>query len=270
MQDDVSYPGNGLHQGGMVELKNGDWWFIIMQDRGPIGRVPYLVPVKWVNGWPMLGVNGKDVITYTCPNVGKTYPVTVPATSDEFNSNKLGLQWQWNHNPDNAYWSLTARTGFIRLTALQADVLKYARNTLTQRVQGPASFATVEMDVDGLKNGNVAGLGIFQFPYAYVAIQQKGIERQVVMCNDDSIIETALTHFVGHKIWFRTRVTDKDFTAHFYFSTDGKDFHPIGNELKMQLGLDWTANRFALFNYSTKEDGVGGFADFNWFRMIGK
>ena len=71
MNDCSSYPPNGLHQGGMVQLKNGDWWFIIMQDRGPIGRVPHLVPVEWVDGWPMLGRNGKDVITYPKPEVGK-------------------------------------------------------------------------------------------------------------------------------------------------------------------------------------------------------
>ena len=86
MQDDSSYPPNGLHQGGMVQLKNGDWWFIIMQDRGAIGRVPYLVPVTWKDGWPMLGVDGKDAITYKKPEVGKTYKIQSPATTDEFSA----------------------------------------------------------------------------------------------------------------------------------------------------------------------------------------
>ena len=85
VEDNSSYPPNGLHQGGMVQLKNGDWWFIIMQDRGPIGRVPHLLPVTWVDGWPMLGVNGKDAITYQKPNVGEQVKITIPATSDDFN-----------------------------------------------------------------------------------------------------------------------------------------------------------------------------------------
>jgi len=167
-----------LHQGGMVQLKNGSWWFIIMQDRGPIGRVSNLEPVTWVNDWPMLGVNGKGVETYLKPDVGVIYPVSVPATSDEFNSSKLGLQWQWNHNPDNSKWSLTKHKGYFRLTAEKAEKLKNARNTLTQRVQGPQSTGTVEMDVRGMKNGDVAGFGIFQFPYAFVCIQQKAGKRQ--------------------------------------------------------------------------------------------
>lgn len=269
VDDNSSYPPNGLHQGGMVQLKNGDWWFIIMQDRGPIGRVPCLMPVKWVDGWPMLGTDGKDVITYPKPNVGKTYPVMVPATSDEFKGKKLGLQWQWNHNPDDTKWTLTERPGYMRLKASQAKSLKEARNTLTQRVQGPSSEGSVLVDITGLEDGNVAGFGVFQFPYAYVAVQQEGDDRKIVMCNDGEIVET-VDALKGNKIWIRARVMDKDFTARFYYSLDGKTYSPIGNELKMGLGLDWTANRFALFNYSTKANGVGGYADFDWFHFTGK
>lgn len=270
MQDDNSYPDNGLHQGGMVQLKNGDWWFIIMQDRGPIGRVPYLVPVEWKDGWPILGVNGKDAVTYNKPAVGKNYKITAPATTDEFNGKKLGLQWQWNHNPDNQRWSLTERLGYMRLKASKAPNLKMARNTLTQRVQGPNSEGTVELDVTGLKNGNVAGFGIFQFPYAYVAVKQENNKRKLVMCNTDNIVETAVEDLKQNKLWIRARVTDKNFTARFYYSLDGKNFHAIGNVLQMDLGLYWTANRFALFNFTTTPEGEEGMADFNWFRFHNK
>lgn len=269
MKDDTSYPSNGLHQGGMVQLKNNDWWFIIMQDRGPIGRVPHLQPVEWIDGWPMLGKNGKDMITYSKPNVGKTYPVISPATADEFNTRQLGLQWQWNHNPDNTKWSLKERPGYLRLKSSYAETLTNARNTLTQRVQGPSSEGSVEIDVTELKDGNVAGFGIFQNPYAYVAIRKTGNTQQIVMCNNGEIIET-IDHFMGNNLWIRARVTDKAFKARFYYSTNGKDFHSIGNELEMGLGFAWTANRFALFSFSTKEEGVGGYADFNWFHYGNK
>lgn len=270
VEDASSYPPNGLHQGGMVQLKNGDWWFVIMQDRGPIGRVPCLLPVKWVDGWPMLGDNGKDLITYPKPAVGKKQqPLTAPATTDEFNSRKLGLQWQWNHNPDNSKWSLSARKGYMRLRASAAGNLKEARNTLTQRIQGPACEGTVALELQGLKDGNVAGFGIFQIPYAYVAVEQERVQRRIVMCNDGKEIEQ-IEHFTGDSIWIRIRVTDKDFTARFYYSLNGTDFHPIGNVLNMGLGLPWTGNRFSLFNFSTKETGIDGYADFNWFRFTNK
>jgi len=265
INDDSTYPGNGLHQGGMVQLKNGEWWFIIMQDRGPFGRVPNLEPVTWVDGWPMIGEKGKGVVTFHKPNVGRVYPIKVPATSDEFNRTTLGLQWQWNHNPDPEKWSLTNRPGYLQLKAGKASDLTKARNTLTQRVQGPNSEGIVEIDVRGLKNGNVAGLGVFQKPYAFVAVRQEGKDREIVMVNDNKTITTIPEKFTGSKIWFKAICTTLSNTALFFYSIDGKNFISVGNDLKMDLGLDWTANRFALFNFSTKDLGIDGNADFNWF-----
>ena len=165
---------------------------------------------------------------------------------------------------------MTERPGYMRLKASEAAHLKEARNTLTQRVQGPSSEGSVVMDVSGLKDGNVAGFGVFEFPYAYVAVRQEGNTRQIVMCNDGNIIETIPQPLQGDKIWIRARVTDREFTARFYYSLDGKKYFPIGNVLKMDLGLPWTANRFALFNFSTKAGGVNGYADFDWFHFTGK
>lgn len=270
VEDDASYPGNGLHQGGMVQLKNGDWWFIIMQDRGPMGRVPNLLPVTWVDGWPILGVDGKDAVVYEKPNVGKSYKCSSPATSDEFSKSKLGLQWQWNHNPDNERWSLAERRGFMRIRASFAKDLPNARNTLTQRVQGPASHGTVKVDIGGLKDGNVAGFGIFESPYAYLAVVQSEGKRKLVFCNDGKATKVIVPDFLGDELWLRARVTDKDFTARFYYSFDGRNFVDSGEVFKMGLGLPWTANRFALLCFSTTVAGVDGYADFDWFRFSGK
>jgi beta-xylosidase len=267
-RDDSSYPRNGLHQGGMVQLKNGDWWFVIMQDRGPIGRVPHLVPVTWVDGWPMLGNDGegKGVLNCKKPDVGAVHPFIAPATTDEFNTARLGLQWQWNHNPDPEKWSLTERPGWLRLKAARAENLTKGRNTLTQRVQGPVSEGIVEMDVRGLKDGDVAGFGIFESPYAFIAVQQEGGDRRIVMVNNGKTIAT-VENFHGECLWIKARATHVGFKADFEYSTDGKSYQPLGNKLRMGLGLAWTANRFALFNYSTKDTGVGGYADFDYFRL---
>ncbi|WP_199139993.1 glycoside hydrolase family 43 protein [Pedobacter sp. ASV12] len=269
INDDHTYPGNGLHQGGMVQLKDGSWWFMIMQDRGPIGRTPNLEPVTWVDGWPMLGIDGKGVTNYQKPNVGKTYPITVPATSDEFNQATLGLQWQWNHNPDHDKWSLKERKGYMRLHASLAKELTTARNTLTQRVQGPFSEGTVELDISGLKDGNIAGFGIFQSPYAYIAVRKEGDQKTLLMVNNGKTIDS-ITNFAQRKLWIKANLTHTDFLASFFYSLDGKNFISFGNKLKMALGYDWTANRFALFNYSTKKEGEQGYADFNWFRFTGQ
>ena len=121
----------------------------------------------------------------------------------------------------------------------------------------------MEIDLSGLKDGNVAGFGVFEFPYAYVAVQQEGDVRKVVMCNDGKIVETAVNNLTQNKIWIKTRVTDKDFTASVFITAWMEStFSPVGDVLKMGLGLPWTANRFALFNFTTREAGVDGIAEF--------
>ena len=105
----------GIHQGALIQTQTGEWWTILFVDSGPFGRFPSLQPVTWVDGWPMIGVNGKAVTTYKKPNVGKTYPIKNFPTSDEFNEKKLGMQWGWNHNPDSTKWSLTKKQGYLRL-----------------------------------------------------------------------------------------------------------------------------------------------------------
>ena len=81
---------NGPHQGGWVETQTGESWFLHFQDKDAYGRIAHLEPVKWVNDWPLMGVDkdgngiGEPVLTYQKPNVGKTYPIETPQESDEF------------------------------------------------------------------------------------------------------------------------------------------------------------------------------------------
>lgn len=270
MHDDGTYPPNGLHQGGLVQLKNGDWWFVIMQDRGPIGRVPHLEPVVWKDGWPMLGRAGdaKGVVTYNKPDVGKIYSIKVPATSDEFNSPKLGLQWQWNHNPDNTRWSLKDRQGYLRLYGGYAPDLKEARNSLTQRVQGPQSSAITEMEIGHMKDGDIAGLAVFESPYGFVGIRQEGSVRRLVMVNDGKVIDSSAAIHAS-KVWLKARATSDGYVASFSYSLDDAHFVSLGDSLHMGLGLPWTANRFVLFNFNTIPDSKAGYVDFNWFHFAG-
>jgi branched-chain amino acid transport system permease protein len=120
---------NGPHQGGLVELENGETWFMHFQSAGAIGRVCHLQPVQWVDDWPLMGVDGEPVTIYSMPNVEVVCPVCVPQTSDEFNSTELKLQWQWNHNPVDEMWSLTERPGYLRLKAMLSQDILHARNT---------------------------------------------------------------------------------------------------------------------------------------------
>lgn len=146
---------NGPHQGALVDA-GGESWFLHFQSRGALGRVVHLQPVSWVDGWPVMGVGGEPVEVWAKPRL-PARPPELPATSDAWGG-ALGWQWQWNHNPVDEAWSLTARPGWLRLRGLGAVDLRRARNTLTQRLMGPRGRVEVELDGRALAEGQVAGL----------------------------------------------------------------------------------------------------------------
>ncbi|PWT75640.1 MAG: beta-xylosidase [Bacteroidetes bacterium] len=260
----------GIHQGALIELPNGDWWTMLFVDSGPFGRFPSLQPVKWVDGWPMVGVEGKAVSTYKKPNVGKTYPIKNFPTSDEFNQKGLGLQWGWNHNPDSANWSLTKRPGSMRLTTGKVvSDLTVAGNTLTQRPfakrdQTIPTIASIKMDVSKMKVGDIAGLAVFQDPYAYIGVSQTKNGKYILMVNNGKAVDSVAIN--ESTIYLRTLASNSTQKARFMYSLDNKIYKPIGEELFMRFNLRiFTGNKFCLFNYATKE--AGGYVDFDWFRV---
>ena len=276
-------PNFGIHQGALIKTQTGEWWTMLFVDNGPFGRFPSLQPVTWENGWPMVGVKGEAVVTYNKPDVGKTYPIQVLPTSDEFDSTKLGFQWGWNHNPDSTKWSLTENPGHLRLeTAKVVDSLQKARNTLTQRMfayysDKLASIATTKMNFGNMKEGDIAGLAIFQDPYAYIGIKKVKGKNYIVMVNNGKTIDSSAVkgstiylrasaiHGSGAAHYFDGKAAPGTGTASFSYSTDNKSFIKIGNELKMKFNLKiFTGNKFCLFNYATKT--LGGYIDFDWFR----
>jgi len=261
--------GTGLHQGALIETQTGEWWTIIFQDGGAFGRFPTLQPVTWIDDWPIVGVDGKGVVTYKKPNVGRKYPIKVLPTSDEFDSTKLGMQWGWNHNPDSTKWSLKKNPGYLRLsTAKMVSNLHEARNTLTQRIfayysRSIPSTAAVKMSIDNMQDGDIAGLAVFQDPYAFIGIKQTNGQQYVVMVNNGESIDSMGIN--DSTIYLSALADYGTSNASFAYSFDNQSFKQLGNELAMQFNLSvFTGNKFCLFNYATS--ATGGFVDFDWFR----
>lgn len=280
------FEGQKIHQGGLVETQTGQWWTILFRDAGAIGRIPYLEPVVWKDGWPTLGKNGRDVTEngsgYKKPDVGGGAPLSYLPTNDAFGGTRLGMQWQWNHNPDNEAWSLSH--GWLRLnTTGTATDLMQARNSLTQRILGysPAntaankvtdSYGTIKMAIAGMKDGDIAGLAVFQDPYAMIAIrQQDGVRRlyskrgdyedwgKVTEAKDEEgpVIE-------ADTIYLRAIVNFGTSVAKFYYSLDNQNWTKFGIDLNMRYTLRiFVGQRFYIFNYATQQNG--GYVDIDWF-----
>jgi beta-xylosidase len=269
----IAFQDLGVAQGSLIDTPDGRWFAYLFRDYGAVGRIPYLVPVEWKDGWPVLGDNGKVPEILDLPANKSLIPGIVK--SDEFNRKKkdadLPLVWQWNHNPDNKLWSVRERKGFLRLKTGRIDKeVITARNTLTQRTFGPTSSGLVSVDVSAIKDGDRVGLLALQSDYGWVGVKQEAGKKSVVMVNapDGKPQEVATVPLDQNKVFLRI---DCDFTnmkdeALFYYSLDGKNWLPIGNTLKMKYKLThFMGYRFGLFNYATKEKG--GYADFDWFRI---
>lgn len=263
----------GVAQGGLIDTPDGNWYAYLFRDYGSVGRIPYLVPVKWVNDWPVLGVEGKVPETLDLPPGKGLIPGIV--ASDEFSRKKndrpLPLAWQWNHNPDDKRWSLNDRKGYLRLTTGRVDTsFLLARNTLTQRTIGPECTGSTSVDVSGMKEGDFAGLALLQRKFGIVGVRNDNGNKSIVMVNADSgkPVEVERIPLSGNTVYLKAECNFRDLadTARFFYSLDGKSWTPIGSQLKMAYTLPhFMGYRFGLFNYATKEPG--GFADFDFFHI---
>ena len=264
----------GVAQGGLIDTPEGNWYAYLFRDFGSVGRIPYLVPVKWQDGWPVLGIDGKVPAEINLPASKGLIPGIV--ASDDFNREKeesaLPLVWQWNHNPDNDLWSIHARSGYLRLYTGRIDTsFEMARNTLTQRTFGPLCSGSVSLDISDMKEGDFAGICLLQKKYGLAGVRIENGRPLIVMVNADSgkPVETERIPLSQKVIYLKAECDFRNRTdrGYFYFSIDGKAWTPIGNQLKMEYSLmeHFMGYRFGLFNYATKFSG--GYADFDFFHV---
>lgn len=259
---------SGYAQGGVFDTPEGDWYSMVFQDSGPVGRVPRLLPVTWEDGWPVYeSSNNRIDLNFNL------------VSSDDFNyqSNNLALEWQWNHNPDNNYWSLTDRPGYLRLVTGRVDSsIHQTQNTLTQRTFGPESSAVVAVDISNMKNGDYAGLAAFQYYYGFVGAKMSEDSKSIVMVRastddpgkENSPIEIESLDIKEDRVYLKVESEFGDWRqqAYFYYSLDGEKWEKIGEAINMVYTIPhFMGYRFALFNYATKT--TGGYVDFDYFKI---
>ena len=260
---------NGVAQGGIFDTPDGKWYALLFRDSGPVGRMSHLVPMEWKDGWPVPTSGSKAPSTIDLPE--SPLPGYGMVTSDDFESSELALEWQFNHNPDNKNWSLSANPGFYRITTGRTDSrVVNAKNTLTQRTFGPKCSGRTLVDGTGMKDGDMAGLVALQDDKGFVALAKESGSYKVVMYtgNKDGERQAASQALSGSKVYLRI---DFDLpidrgTAYFYYSTDGNTWTKIGSDVKLNYDLHmFVGVRWGLFNFATKT--AGGYADFDWFKV---
>jgi beta-xylosidase len=255
------------NQGGLIQLANGDWWFVTHQGTGDWeGRAMVLLPITWINGWPIIGKPGADGIgsmMWSCKKPVEGLAIMTPQSSDEFKDKMLSPQWEWNYQPRDDKWSLTERPGFLRLHAFRPlkenDLLK-AGNTLTQRAfRTSGNEVTIKLDLTGMADGQLAGLCHFAGGWSAVGVLQKGDARAVCYAEKGKLIPgPAVT---GNDLWIRS-TWGFDGQSQYSYSTDGKTFSSFGSKWNLTWG-HYRGDRIGIFCFNNKADN--GYVDVDWF-----
>jgi len=273
---------NGPHQGGWVELESGESWFIHFQDKGAYGRIVHLQPMTWSeDGWPIIGADvngdgiGEPIERMKKPDVGGTYPIAVPAMSDSFESDQLGLQWQWQSNAQEAWYSLHASQrggGLLRLFSQPKGgaTIYDAPNLLMQKFPAESFTASVRLDPKGLAAEEEAGLVVHGFSHARISVrrQSDGFVSLIRVEGDEEQEHVISTRLIDEQaITLRVTVTTNA-VCDWSWSVDGVSFKRVGQETFTASKSRWVGAKVGLFALADIESDVPtGFADFSYFRV---
>lgn len=283
---------NGPHQGGWVDTPAGESWFLHFQDKGAYGRVLHLNPMKWVNDWPVIGVDkdgdgcGDPVSRYRKPKIGKTYPIETPVESDEFDTRKLGLQWEWHANYQDVF-GFTTNMGYARIYGheLSQHFKNFweVPNLLMQKFPAEEFTATAKLKVSAKDDGQLSGLIIMGWDYSWIGVEKQGekfLLKQAV-CKDAeqgnleqvstlAVLEPSRKFEAGlfpnyeREIYIRVHV-EKGAYCRFSYSLDGKKFTEAGTLFKARQGK-WIGAKVGMFSV-TPHGKERGWVDVDWFRV---
>ena len=276
-----STPINGPHQGAWVTTQTGEDWFIHFQDKEAYGRIVHLQPMSWKNDWPVMGVDkdgngiGEPVLTYKKPNVGQVYPIVTPPESDEFNSSRLGLQWQWHANSQLTWGFPSGHLGFFRLNCIPKpeNFMNFwtVPNLLLQKFPAEEFMATTKLTFNHHADGEEVGLIVMGEDYQYVSLKQEAgkLVARVVNCHGartgGAEKELFRQEFTGNTVYFRVKVTEGAICS-FSFSENGKKFTNAGEPLHAVPGR-WIGAKVGFFALRDGVTNDAGNADIDWFRV---
>jgi len=258
---------NGPHQGSLVDTPEGELWFYHFQFTQPLGRVVHLQPARWKDGWPVIGVDidmngiGEPVRVWTKPHAGKVCQITAPQADDDFSSTKLGMQWQFNHNPVHEAWSLNEKTGWLTIKALKASDLLKSRNMFTQKCMGYEGIAVTEMDFSKLAEGQRAGIFCLGKEYRTIGVIRHDGKNYLFYDNNGKCEDVIPTG--GKRVFLKVTLNALDNEHQLFYSTDNRTFMAVGEPFPLKFG-NWKGARIGLYSYNELSDG--GEASFNWFK----
>lgn len=272
---------NGPHQGALVDTPSGEWWFLHFQDRGAYGRIVHLQPVIWKNGFPVIGEDadgdgtGDPVLRHKKPNVGRTHPIATPADSDEFDSPRLGVQWQWHANSEAAWGFPFPHRSVLRMNSVRvAEGYKNLwdlPNLLLQKFPAEEFTATTKVTIEPRFEGERFAFVVMGLDYSLIGLEYRGgklyLTRATIKDADRGGMETVekSSDFTGREVYLRV-VVSKDAMCRFAYSIDGRQFTSIGEPFKAREGK-WIGAKIGFVYTRPGTFNDAGTVDIDWVRF---
>lgn len=271
---------NGPHQGAWIDDVKGNHWFVHFQDVEELGRIVHLQPLRWVDDWPVVGVDadgngiGEPVASFAKPASSGSVAVSTPATSDEFNGSSTGMQWQWHANPQPTWSFLNAKAGALRLYCITAPTgaknMWDIPNLFMQRISAPSMSAITKLSFKALLNGERVGLVVMGMSYGYIALQNSNNQLELIQAycqsaesGGNEVLTTPIP--ASATVWLRVDISEGKFMQ-FFYSVDGSNFSPLGSKMAFRQGK-WIGARVGVFAVGNTRKNDVGYADFDWFRV---
>lgn len=275
---------NGPHQGAWVDTPNGESWFYHFQDEEAYGRIVHLQPVVWKNNWPIMGQDfdgngiGEPVMSYKKPNVEKKYPIETPIETDDFEDFNIGLQWQWNANPNVLWHAKLPGNNYLRLFSIKSvedsENLWMVPNLLLQKFTAPSFTASTKISLfpEEAKSGKTAGLIIMGLDYATLSVSHDEKGYFIKQTEAIDAIKGAEEKIISEKrlksnsAYLKVEVSAQDAMCQFSYSETGKNFQKIGKPFEAKPGK-WIGAKVGLFSVSSQGAKRGGYADIDYFKI---
>jgi len=273
---------NGPHQGAWVTTRSGEDWFIHFQDKGPYGRIVHLQPLKWSDGWPVIGFDadddgvGEPVSLFKRPEAGVVSTAYAVDNNDEFDGTLPPLNWQWQANPGITWGYSSPSYGFYRLNCIpRPDSVKNlweVPNLFLRKFPAEKFTATASVNLNLRFNGEEAGMIVMGRDYMYISVR-KSDDRfflRVAGCADadrgTEEVELLSNEVEAGRLFFRLKV-DAGALCTFSYSKDGEEFQDTGKPFTAREGM-WIGAKVGFFALRDGFINDAGSIDLNWFRIV--
>lgn len=277
----LDHPIVGAGHADLVETQTGEWWMVLLAMRPyggyfyNLGRETFLVPVRWEDGWPIASPgSGRVESSYPAPNLPEHRWPAQPAC-DHFETPTLAFYWNFLRTPEEEFWSLQERPGYLRLRLRPQRLSEPANPSFVGRRQQHIHFLVqTALEFSPQNENECAGLALIQnndFHFRFVVT--RGETPLVRLIRRAAGTEEVLAErgIGSGRVYLRVEAHEQDYNFFVAASPDNwltVAEHVDGRILSTPVAGGFVGAYLAMYASSNGQPS-DNHADFDWFEYLG-